>query len=735
MPRRLPTYKDFASKEQPKKEEKPALPSFSEKWEEELKKQLFEESGKQEEAQDTYLNTAVFVHKKRPNEEWDVPLTEEIQYFDPDLSYEITGYRPINLEEGLDFDPTPFRERGETYNRTGKYTEFPKGSKANKDFWTEEFRRCREGYTVGKYRITGDHYFFINYYRMFVIKEGAISGTGRAESFPGFLSKQYEFFHYLEMAEKLHKDACLLKARGLGASEMLASLAVRPYTTNKGYNVMLTCAAENKLAPLREKVWKQLDWLNMNTGGGMRHARLAVNNNDTKRASLKTPDGIEYGWMSQINTVVADTSDKVRGQRIDRLIYDEAGSAPKLTESWIKGDALVSLGGEHFGTRIAVGTGGDDISLEGLKNIFNNPDGYNVLKFKNVDTDDGKPELSGFFIPAHKFALVSKYLDKRGVTNYKEFKKYYDVQRSKLTDKDYLNECAEHCFTPREALSKHAGNMFDAAAISERLVQIQTNNNYIKPIRTQLLWDNTAGKEYSKVKAVESASSNLFVVEPPLLDAEGKPYKNLYVAGIDAIDMGSRDSATSKDVSDFCIVIKKRVFGLNEPRYVAMYKERPDDIRKAYDMAMKLLVWYNCKALLEYTKISIQTYFRDRNMGHLFMKRPDFAVTNKRNTGKQLIGVPSTEAVINHGLELVGSFINDFWHTIDFKEMLEQMLNYSYEYKRKFDIIAALQMVELGDEDMTGITPSTVQATASQWKNFGWYTDENGIKRRGVIPT
>jgi len=457
----------------------------------------------------------------------------------------------------------------------------------------------------------------------------------------------------------------------------------------------------------------------MNTGGGMRHARLAVNNNDTKRASLKTPDGIEYGWMSQINTVVADTSDKVRGQRIDRLIYDEAGSAPKLTESWIKGDALVSLGGEHFGTRIAVGTGGDDISLEGLKNIFNNPDGYNVLKFKNVDTDDGKPELSGFFIPAHKFALVSKYLDKRGVTNYKEFKKYYDAQRSKLTDKDYLNECAEHCFTPREALSKHAGNMFDAAAISERLVQIQTNNNYIKPIRTQLLWDNTAGKEYSKVKAVESASSNLFVVEPPLLDAEGKPYKNLYVAGIDAIDMGSRDSATSKDVSDFCIVIKKRVFGLNEPRYVAMYKERPDDIRKAYDMAMKLLVWYNCKALLEYTKISIQTYFRDRNMGHLFMKRPDFAVTNKRNTGKQLIGVPSTEAVINHGLELVGSFINDFWHTIDFKEMLEQMLNYSYEYKRKFDIIAALQMVELGDEDMTGITPSTVQATASQWKNFG----------------
>lgn len=498
---------------------------------------------------------------------------------------------------------------------------------------------------------------------------------------------------------------------------------------------MLTCASENKLSPLREKVWKQLDWLNMNTSTGMRHARLAVNNNDIKRASLKTPDGTEYGWMSQINTVVADTSDKVRGQRLDRLIYDECGSDKRLTESWIKGDALVTLGGEHFGTRMAAGTGGDDAALEGLKSMFFNPDGYNILKFKNVDTDDGKPELTGFFIPAHKFALTSKYLDKRGVTNYPEFKKVYEAQRAKLSDKDYLNECAEHCFTPREALSKHAGNMFDAAAIAERLVQIRTNENYIKPKKIQLLWDRGEGKgEYSAVKAVESESSNLLVVEPPLLDETGKPYKNLYVAGIDAIDMGTKDSASDKNVSDFCIVIKKRIFGLQEPRYVAMYKARPEDIRTAYDMAMKLLIWYNCKALLEYTKISIQTYFRDRGMGHLFMKRPDFAVTGKKNPTKQLVGVPSTEAVINHGLELVGNFIRDYWYTIDFTEMLDQMLNYSYEYKRKFDIIASLQMAELGDEDMTGITPSKEQSVVSKWRNFGWYTDERGIKRRGTIP-
>lgn len=71
----------------------------------------------------------------------------------------------------------------------------------------------------------------------------------------------------------------------------------------------------------------------MNTTGGLRHARLVINNNDTKRASKKTKDNVEYGWMSQINSIVADTSDKVRGSRVDRLIYDECGSNQALTDS------------------------------------------------------------------------------------------------------------------------------------------------------------------------------------------------------------------------------------------------------------------------------------------------------------------------------------------------------------------------------------------------------------------
>lgn len=734
MPRKLPKMKTPVEirQEQEKKM------TFSDKWEEELKRQLFEEDNSEKEtitAEDVLLSKTT-IHKKRPGEEWDVPLSEEIQYFDPELSYELTGYRPITMDQGLDFNPDDFREMAIIYNTTGKYTEYPKGRKLYNDLWDREYDRCENGLTIGKYRITGDHYFFLNYYRMDVINEDAIAGAGRSEAFPGFLSKQYEFFHYVEMAEKLHKDVCILKARGIGLSEIVASLAVRPYTTHRGYKVLLTCSADTKLTPLKNKCWKNLDWLNTHTNGGMRHARLVVNNADTKRASLKTPDGTEYGWGSEINSVVADTSDKIRGDRIDRLIYEEAGSNKNLTESWIKGDALVALGGFHFGTRVALGTGGDDISLVGLKTMFLNPEGYNILPFKNYDTDDGKPEITSFFIPAHKFALTKEYLDNRGVTDYIRFKKFYESQRAKLSDKDYLNECAEHCFTPREALSKHGDNVFDAATIAERIVQIKVQGNYTKPKRMQLLWDKTVGDGMSKVIAKESENAQLLVVEPPILDETGKPYKNLYVAGIDAIDMGRSDSATDGDVSDFCVVVKKRILGMDDPKYVAMYKFRPNDIRQAYDLTLKLLTWYNCKAMLEYTKISIQTYFKEKGKGHLFMSRPDFASNSgsRRNPSKRLIGLPATEAVIKHGLELVNNFINDYWHTIDYEEMLDQMLNYSYENKRKFDIIAAMQQCEIADEDMSGVTPTTVESVKSQWKDFGWYTDENGYKRRGVIP-
>lgn len=201
----------------PRKNPPATLPTFADRYEEELKKKLFQDvtvSKTEDEEESPYYEFPKEGHRKR-NGAWDVPLDEEILYFDPELSYELTGYRPINETQGLDFDPTPFTEAGRLFMERGHYTEYPKNSKPYRDYWTEQYKRCVDGYTVGKYRITGDYYFFLNFYRMKTVDEEKKAGAGRTEAFPTFFAKQYEYFHYLEMCEYLYKDCVALKSRGV----------------------------------------------------------------------------------------------------------------------------------------------------------------------------------------------------------------------------------------------------------------------------------------------------------------------------------------------------------------------------------------------------------------------------------------------------------------------------------------------------------------------------------------
>lgn len=723
----------------PRKNPPATLPTFADRYEEELKKKLFQDvtvSKTEDEEESPYYEFPKEGHRKR-NGAWDVPLDEEILYFDPELSYELTGYRPINETQGLDFDPTPFTEAGRLFMERGHYTEYPKNSKPYRDYWTEQYKRCVDGYTVGKYRITGDHYFFLNFYRMKTVDGEKKAGAGRTEAFPTFFAKQYEYFHYLEMCEYLYKDCVALKSRGVGFSEIGACLGVRPFITTKGFTTIYTAYTESYVDTVLGKCWVQLNWLNQNTDGGMKRLRQKIDNIKHKRASLVDSEGIEFGRMADIEGITADHPRKIRGERVDRLLFEEAGSNPILSTSWTQGTALVELGGARVGIKIAWGTGGDmGPALAGLAKMFEDPLSAGVLPYKNFYSDDGTAQYTGFFIPAYEFMMRPGYVDNRGVTDTKRAKAFYEEQRKLKSGERLLEYCSEYCFTPKEALLRQGENIFDSVLIADRITQIRVHKMGTSPHHIALLWDREDNdNSRNKVKAVSSPNSKILVYEEPKRDSESNIYNNLYVAGIDSIDQGTGDSATQYDVSDFCIVVKRRIFGLNEPKYVCIYKDRPRDIREAYENAMKILVWYNCKALLEHTKISILTYFREKKKDSLFMRRPKSSLGDIKKGNSAMIGVPATETIIKHGLELINNFVNDYCYGIDSDEMLEQLLNYSYENKRKFDIVAALGMCEMADEELTGINPKVKNEVTKTWKDIGWYIDDRGYKRYGIIPT
>ena len=213
--------------------------------------------------------------------------------------------------------------------------------------------------------------------------------------------------------------------------------------------------------------------------------------------------------------------------------------------------------------------------------------------------------------------------------------------------------------------------------------------------------------------------------------------KNLYVAGIDSIDIGEEQTSDStKDPSKFCITIKRRAFGLRFPQYVAYYMDRPADERVAYQTALKMLMWYNCRANLEATRISMLSYARRNGFGGYFMNRPKATYPDSSAKHKPTVGTPATQAIIAHQIDLIANFIEDNSDGIWFPEMLEQLNAYSDKNKGKFDIVASLGMAELADEELTSVVPSKVEDDSyNEWQDIGYYTDERGYKKFGPIPT
>lgn len=671
---------------------------------------------------------------KRESDDWDVKIDEEITFFDPELSYELTGYRPISDTKGLDFDPTPFQETGKVYESTGKYTTYVPGYKLYNDFWEEQIRRCKEGYTVGRYRITGDNYFWLNFYRLLNVSNIKQAATGRTESFPTFYAEQYKWFHYVELCEKLGYDCGALKPRGVGWSELAACMGVRVYSVVKDSVCIYAAALDNQLSPTLQKCWKQLEFLNTQTQGGLRHLRMVKNTETEKRASKKSKDGTEHGFMSEIDGIIIDSPRKLRGNRVERLFFEEAGSNPTLSTAYVQGEALINVQGTRIGTRFVWGTGGDSgPQLEGLSKMFYNPDVYNILPYKNNYNIKGETVFTAFFIPAYNMCI--QYCDKRGVCDQQKAKEYYENERRKKAQipSELIKYKSEFCFYPEEALIREGENRFDSEKLSEQITNVDVLKLYDPPIIGSLRWPLVEGKidQTAKPTFYQEDTGKIQITELPMTDEHGIAYTNLYVAGIDSIDSDASSSSGQKDVSNFCIVIKRRQLGLMQPKYVAMYIDRPKDVRDAYNNALKLLQFYNCKVVVEASRVGIITYFKQLNAEKFLLKRPKITRAVNTRSEKQY-GCPATDKIIEHQLELIENYIIDYCDQILFSEMLQELIKYSYVNKRKFDIVAAMGMAELGDEDMMGTVPASI-IKRNEWKDIGYYY-ENGRKKYGIIP-
>jgi hypothetical protein len=90
--------------------------------------------------------------------------------------------------------------------------------------------------------------------------------------------------------------------------------------------------------------------------------------------------------------------------------------------------------------------------------------------------------------------------------------------------------------------------------------------------------------------------------------------------------------------------------------------------------------------------------------------------------------------MIDHQTDLIRDYVEDYCSNIWFLPFLEQLNLYTDENKGKFDIVAAMGMAEVGDEELHDIIPKKVEVVSDDFQDIGYYIDENGHKRFGIIP-
>jgi hypothetical protein len=679
----------------------------------------------------------------------DLPTLAETFELNKDL-WHLSKFKPLSER----FDPKWFKPAAlDAKKNGGKYTKAPYKSKAYREYWDAQYKRCVEGYDTHGFHCPGDLYYFLNFYVLPIIETNAKSGRkSRALNHPDFWDVHYYFAHYIQWARTLEQDAVCLKPRGVGWSEYNASMGCNQYTAFKGSTVMFTASSIGYLTSdgIMSKVNRQLNWQNENTQRGFKKLRQKKNTPLNSRASKLDREGNEKGWLSEILGKVIDSPDKLRGTRTDLLVLEEAGSFKHSKKAVSTAKALTEIGGVKFGTLVAFGTGGDESSkgeaLEGLKEMLLHPDIYNMLGIKNRYNGGKSIITSGFFFSSYE--CMQKYMNSQGITDLEQAYNSKMAIRKKIEDagavKLLIDEKAEYPFIPEEAFMKGGSNLFDRIKLANQKLRLSYEllEGKSAPERGELEWERKSGTNViTGVRWVPKADGRIVITEPPMRDSKGEVYKNLYIGGIDSIDTGSANSLVGSAGSKFGLLIKKRYLNAKTTgnKYVARYMERPEDERTAYEISLKIAMYYNAKYNVERTKKEVISWYRQHKvLKKYIVNQPSLIgndVSSKRTA--DIPGTPINPKVIAHYIGLIKQYTIDYADTIEDMDLLDQMLNYSDEMKTIYDLIAAMGMCELLDEelDAVGSVPSIPRKASAGLELWGYYIDKNGYKKNGPIPT
>jgi hypothetical protein len=612
--------------------------------------------------------------------------------------------------------------------------------------------------------VDGEYYnpLFIYWLNVFVFPVPIYDKNGNptsdfTTSHPQYSNIDRYFLDYCWKAYLNSMDVSIMGGRGTGKSYLIDCILDREYRLMPGSLTLVSSTNEETTNEAWNKIEQCMGAIEV-LHKALKLKRI-TDSSDTKLSGEKVelPDGSseERGHLSRFEKIIyGKNAGKTRGKRPTKQHVEEFAAFPPSHQKGSLGACKRESRGSWYVMGsikkcqvLYSGTGGT-VENDEAEGIFCQPRTHEILPTNDFEIE------SGFFSPTH--IKRAGTWEKTGCPNITqaviEVNKEREAAKSDITT--YTGLLQEYPMTIKEVFMRKGTNIFNQDKIATQRINISMGGDKIpKPEKGFLKWDYAENGKIMGVTWDPSAIGDIEVLEHPhwltehALEDEKTPMANLYVAGCDSIDQGTGDSSYAKDKrtgSELAIIVKKRMlekgyFRTTSNIYVARYVKRSEDVRTDWENALKLAYYFNAEVNIEYTKIGIVSHFRDKGFYHLLKKRPTINQQNadpNRNT--TLIGTTAAGPIIDHQDQKIKSYIDDFYDTIWFPEVLEQLQDYNRQDRTKFDMVIAMGLCELSDEDLMGKNVKPPEKAAGGLQLFGYYTeyrqDGTPIKRYGVIP-
>ena len=585
-----------------------------------------------------------------------------------------------HIIEDIDY----FRPSAIHYQKYGRFTDLRPNANPNSEFgkWIrEERRRCLYGYIRpydGEW-ITGDHYFFLNYCPISLLKKSSNGGKKamRVIDFPFSWEGNYYRFHYLNQAREHGLMAAELARRGCGKSFCAAAMLAKRFILGESFEVnkrvvsYITATDKAKLTggdQTLDKFQFYIDFIaeNMQWPSRRLYNSLADMNWQMGYKDLNT--GTNKGTL---NSVVGKSSQndasKLRGTRGVLYLFEEAGTFDNLLTLWSNLLPSVSDGESVFGLMYLFGTSGDQQSdFAAMQEIMYNPVGYKTYGVKNVYDKEGqgRPTFTYFF-PA--YINRSDCYDEQGNSDVTKALLEILVNRYNVkynsTDINTITKCiAEIPITPQEAILRTRGNIFPVADLTQRLAEIDNDPHTFDDVYVGDLTQEKDGTISFKLTGDQpirdfplkdnKVSGALEIFKMPEKDAQGKVFPQRYIIGHDPVD---------NDEADTMSLSSTFVLDLWTDTIVAEYTGRHQFADDNFEMLRKLCIFYNAKALFEGNIKGCFSYFSRMNCLYMLADTPEYLkdkdIIKNIGIGNNSKGVKATKPVNDYANRLIRDWL------------------------------------------------------------------------------